>query len=292
MVYNFLRDLLIFPRTTIAIKRTLLYRLRKFVSLLIVALCYAFSSSPLSAQETLSKTAEREVHLAVGFSVPPYVIADKNKGAEMDIVREAMALEGCRVIPLFVSNKRKNVIFLEGITDGAITVSIHDELEGYTSGKYITYQNVAISLATRKLVISGISELKNKRVTAFQTASTVLGPEFSRIIAAQEGYREVPKQRQQVLHLFMGEADVIVGDPNILRWFSKNSKFPDDVNRDQPVIIHQIFMPGHKYVVFRDKSLRDLFDRGIQRLKDSGRYDEILKNYGIVEIGSDKAGIL
>jgi len=240
-------------------------------------------SSPLSADDippAITGGSMKEVHLSVGFSVPPYVIVGESRGAELDIVREAMALEGYRVVPFFVSNKRRNTEYTDGITDGAMTVSSNEQLQGHYSKTYITYQNVAISLASRYFNIKKTADLEGKRIVAFQTASKVLGSEFSRVISGNNTYMEVAKQRTQIIRLFAGDVDVVVGDINILQWFIKNSKYPESLDRDQPVAVHNIFPPGYKYVVFRDKSLTSAFDRGILALKQSGRYEEILISYG------------
>ncbi len=238
----------------------------------------AAQSDPKSTQ--ITEESLKDIHLSVGFSVPPYVIAGQNRGAELDIVREAMALEGYRVVPFYVSNKRRNAEYTDGVTDGAMTVSPHEELEGHYSKTYITYQNVAISLAARRFDIKKIADLADKRIVAFQTASKVLGPEFSRAISGRDTYREVAKQYEQIIRLYAGDVDVVVGDKNILRWFAKNSEYPEELDTAQPIAIHQIFLPGHKYVVFRNRSLTVAFDRGIDTLKENGRYDEILTSYG------------
>ncbi|WP_419904798.1 substrate-binding periplasmic protein [Kiloniella sp.] len=246
-------------------------------------LAFTIFSSPLYAQETptpSTKKVMKEIHLSVGFSVPPYVIAGENRGAELDIVREAMALEGYRVVPFYVSNKRRNAEFMDGITDGAMTVSPHEELEGHFSKTYITYQNVAISLADRQFDVKKIADLRGKRIVAFQTASKVLGPDFAHTVSGNSTYREVAKQYEQIIRLYAGDTDFVVGDKNILRWFVKNSEYPDTLDTNQPIAVHQIFLPGHKYAVFRNRSLTIAFDRGIDTLKENGRYDAILTSYG------------
>ncbi len=234
----------------------------------------------LWAQSTVQPKSDKIIHISVGFSVPPYVITSQNRGAELDIVREAMALEGYEIIPFYVSNKRRNTEFLDGVTDGAITVSSLEELDGFYSKTYITYQNVAISLADNRLAINRLSDLKGMRVVAFQTASKVLGKDFARLIPTFEFYQEVAKQREQITRLYAGDVDLVIGDKNILAWFAKNARFRTGLDTTQPIAIHQVFLPGHKYAVFRKQELTLAFDRGIEILKETGRYDQILAEYG------------
>lgn len=245
------------------------------------------SSSALWAQTSISPKSKKVVHISVGFSVPPYVIASENRGAELDIVREAMALEGYNIIPFYVSNKRRNAEFLDGVTDGAITVSSQEELDGFYSKSYITYQNVAISLAANNLRVNRLTDLKGMRVVAFQTASKVLGQEFAPLITTFEFYQEVAKQREQITRLYAGDVDLVIGDKNILAWFVKNARFREGLDTSQSIAIHQVFLPGHKYAVFREHELTLAFDRGIEILKESGRYDEILSEYGFNSFKND-----
>jgi len=245
------------------------------------------SSSSVFAQAPVSPKNDKIVHISVGFSVPPYVLTSQNRGAELDIVREAMALEGYKVIPFYVSNKRRNAEFLDGVTDGAITVSSLEELDGFYSKTYITYQNVAISLAETKLDINRLADLKGMRVVAFQTAAKVLGDDFANLIPTFKFYQEVAKQREQITRLYAGDVDLVIGDKNILAWFVKNARFRDGLDTTQPIAIHQVFLPGHKYAVFRKPELTLAFDRGIDSLKESGRYDQILAEYGFNTTQSD-----
>lgn len=260
----------------------------KLFHCLCVSLCLiTISASSIMAQTVVPSNGDKVVHISVGFSVPPYVITSKNRGAELDIVREAMALEGYRIIPFYVSNKRRNAEFLDGVTDGAITVSSLEELDGFYSETYITYQNVAISLAANNLRVNRLTDLKGMRVVAFQTATKVLGKEFERLIPTFEFYQEVAKQREQITRLYAGDVDLVIGDKNILAWFVKNARFRERLDTSQPIAIHQVFLPGHKYAVFRKHELTLAFNRGIEILKESGRYDEILSEYGFNSFKND-----
>ncbi|WP_417454541.1 substrate-binding periplasmic protein [Kiloniella sp.] len=261
--------------------------LKLFLCLCIPLYLITISPSSIMAQDVVPSNGDKVVHISVGFSVPPYVIISENRGAELDIVREAMALEGYKIIPFYVSNKRRNAEFLDGVTDGAITVSSQEELDGFYSETYITYQNVAISLADNDLAINRIADMKGMRVVAFQTATRVLGKEFERLIPTFDFYQEVAKQREQITRLYAGDVDLVIGDKNILAWFVKNARFREGLDTSQLIAIHQVFLPGHKYAVFREHKLTLAFDRGIEILKESGRYDEILSEYGFYRLKND-----
>lgn len=254
--------------------------------LALVFLILLGSGLPVQAEEKapLPSRATKHPHsivLSLGFSIPPYVIADSNRGAELDIVREALALEGYKISTHYVPNKRRNIEYSNGNSDGALTVSPNEDLPGYYSKSYITYQNVAFSLEKSQYAISSIADLSGKRVVAFQTASVVLGPEFGGFAEDNKMYREVAKQRDHLSLLFNRQTDVIIGDVNILNWLVKNGSYASQTNKNQPMTIHRIFPPSHKFAVFRDQEVTRAFDRGIAALKQSGRYDDILKEYEV-----------
>ena len=115
----------------------------------------------------------------------------------------------------------------------------------------------------------------------------VLGPEFGAFAKNNKMYREIAKQRDHVSLLFNRQTDVIIGDVNILNWLVKNGSYSSQTNKNQPMTIHRIFPPSHKFAVFREEEVTRAFDRGIAALKKSGRYDEILKDYDVYRAPGD-----
>ncbi len=223
----------------------------------------------------------RKVSLSLSLSIPPYILTDSSRGAELDIVREAMALEGYEISTHYVPNKRRNIDYSRGNTDGVLTISKDEQLPGYYTQSYITYQNVAISLKNKAYQIQEIPDLQGKRVIAFQTASVVLGAEFADFTSNNKSYFEHSRQLDHLAKLFGGHIDVVVGDINILNWLVKNGGYSPKINKDQPLTVHSIFSPDLKYAVFHDAEITQAFDRGIAALKKSGRYDVILKEYDV-----------
>ncbi|WP_020591403.1 substrate-binding periplasmic protein [Kiloniella laminariae] len=241
-------------------------------------------SRSLAAEEanTGDGSAGMTISLLMNASTPPYIDEDHNGGAELDIVRAALALEGYRVIPRFVPGKRRNVEFRSGRYDGALTVSLNDQLEGCYSDSYITYQNVALSLKSRNYSIREITDLAGKRVVSFQTASAILEPEFSAFASGNSQYRELARRRDLLMLLFRDHADVVIGELNILNWLIKNADYPTLVDVTQPLAVHRILLPSTKYAVFTDQAVCRAFNRGIAALKNSGSYSGTFRSYGIL----------
>lgn len=216
-----------------------------------------------------------EVYTAVGLSLPPYVIKDKNSGMEFDIVREALAFKGHTLKPRFVSLKQVPVVYAKKVVDAAMTVTEDFNINAFYSDVVISYQNYAITLKHKNITINSISDLKNKRIVAFQNAKIYLGPEY-RDAVSQATYREVKHQIYQIHRLYMGRTDVVISDRNIFTYYRNKAQTVDTT--PEPVF-HPIFEANHYKMAFRDSTIRDDFNEGLRSLRKSGRYDEILRLY-------------
>ncbi len=233
------------------------------------------------------------VRLSVATTVEPYVIRVKDPeargaGFEVDIVREAFALEGIDVKFVYEPLKRTKISFMQKQVDGVMDVKKHyPEVQGaFFSVEYITYYNFAISLQSRKLVINTISGLAGKRVIGFQQARVAFGKEFQAMTEKNPGYREMANQKSQISMLFLNRVDVIVLDRRIFRYHRERLK---DVPTGQPVTYHELFEPSSFRIAFRDRKMRDAFNLGFKKIKESGRYKEIIDSYA-KELSSIKKG--
>lgn len=221
-----------------------------------------------------------EIDMAVGRSLPPYVIVEEWRGLEYDIVKEALAQEGHTLKPRFMALARVQKELESGLTDAAMTMHPDLGIRGvHLSDSHVTYRNYAITLARRDLRIDRVEDLAGKSVVAFQNAQVYLGPAFKAAIEANPRYREEAKQAVQPMLLFLDRIDVVVADRNIFGWFSEDADVKTKTDTTQPVRFHPIFPPNHYHVAFRDPALRDSFNRGLKALKASGAYDRIVARY-------------
>ena len=215
------------------------------VVLLIAALLFAL---PLARAGEL-----QPMRVAIGLSLPPYVIADERRGMEYDIVREALADAGYELVPVFVDF---------GEVPGAIA---------------------AMTLASRHLTLDAVADLSGFSVLAFQKATDYLPASYGEAVAGKADYSETAEQARQPEALFLGEVDVVVADINIFNWFRNDPRVRADADVTQDVTIHAIFAPTPYQVAFRDAADRDAFDAALAALRDSGRYGTIIAAYGGVE---------
>ena len=70
------------------------------------------------ASWTQDVTAE-VLTMTFGASTPPYAFPDTGRGIEVDIIREALALSGIELEPVFVPARRIAFEFIQGKVDAA-----------------------------------------------------------------------------------------------------------------------------------------------------------------------------
>ena len=213
--------------------------------------------------------------MAVGLSLPPYVIPDQRRGMEYDIVKEALALVGYELVPKFVDFGDGPRLLREGYVDGAMTILPASGVDAHYSAAYITYHNQAMTLTSR----IHLEDLAGKTVLAFENARQYLGPAFARVIADNPGYREVAEQYRQNLELLGGKVDVVVADRNIFQWYARDPRVTRAASARQPITYRDIFAPTPYNIRFRYAVVRDAFDGVLGRLEASGRRDAILRAY-------------
>lgn len=219
----------------------------------------------------------QELKLAVSLTMPPFVFADSDSGIDLEIAKEALALKGYTVKPVYVTYGRTAVDLKSGKVDGALTVSKERGLNGvYLSDQYICYQNVAISLQNKGYRIRSVKDLAGKKITAFQDAAKILGPDFAAVVKTSSSYYEIPDQESQVALLFKGRTDVIVMDLNIFKYYQQTTKKADT---SQAVDIFTLFPPSCFSVGFVSEKVRNDFNEGLKELRASGRYEKIFKKY-------------
>lgn len=255
---------------------------RPILSALLV--CGALFSAPGIA-------SAREVVVAIGLSIPPYVIAAEARGMEYDVVKEALALEGHVLKAEFLPLARMAKALKGGLVDAALT-----QIPGMTSGTvlsevYITYRNFAITLASHDLKVDSIDDLAGKSILAFQNAHRYLGEGFRRMAEANPRYREEANQQAQPMLLFHDRVDVVVADHNIFRWFASRPEVTAKADTSRPIRMHALFPPTEYRVAFRDPALRDDFNRGLAKLRAGGEYDRIVARYADLMLREPSAAL-
>jgi polar amino acid transport system substrate-binding protein len=224
-----------------------------------------------------------ELVIAFSLDTPPFVMDKAKSGIEVDIVRDAMKRRGYTFTTRQMPYGRLPGAVTEIGLDAAATVMQSDNGTFY-SESYITFHNVAITKRSSGIKIDTIADLKGKSIVAWQNAYEELGPEFEALFSPQvrepyrKKYQEIADQKQQVEIFWQGEAEVIVIDKSVMRWFT--NELAGKVNTSQALVNHEIFPAKTQFrISFRDKQVRDDFNAGLNEIRSSGLYHKIYDKY-------------
>lgn len=239
-----------------------------------------FASAPVvKADDT---AVDKVVTVAVGASIPPYINSETQSGLERELIAAALAEQGLRLELKLVSGHgaRNNFIMqrVDAVLLNRATPSPDSWMaEGYPSADISNYHNHAITLSSAEHRINSIESLAAFRVAAFFNASQLLDKRFAQTVNRSPLYRETPDQSDQVLALYRGLVDVVVADPFIFSHFQGDLRQSHGLFRD--VEFHNIFALSPRHILFTDPGLRDQFNAGLQALKRSGRYRQIVESF-------------
>ncbi len=224
----------------------------------------------------------RELKMVFASYTPPYVFqspVDNRPGILVEIVQQALADAGHTVKPLFLPLGRGFQLLEEKRVDG-ITISKRAlGLDAYYSDYCIEYHNFAIGLESRPLPIKRVSDLRGLSIIAFQKADVYLGKEFANVVASNPNYVEMANQENQVHMLLKGRIDLAVMDRSIFQFFQNKLISEREVSSEVGVHYYELFEPSRYRGAFADKEIRDSFNKGLKKLRESGAYQAIYTKY-------------
>jgi polar amino acid transport system substrate-binding protein len=219
----------------------------------------------------------KELVGAIGLALPPYVITSTNSGIEYDIVKEALGMSNYTLKPMYVPLKRVKHTLESGKSDLALTLNEASGLKNvFYSDSHITYQNVVITLKKNNLKVDNLADLSKLSISAFQDAKLYLGKDFKKMAENNPNYSEIASQDRQIVLLYKGRVQALVADINIFKYFKQRNKICDT---SAPFTIHKIFPETHYKVAFRDKVIRDQFNKNLKKLISSGQKQKIIEKY-------------
>jgi polar amino acid transport system substrate-binding protein len=242
----------------------------------------------MAATLSLAANARPDQLLAVyQGNRPPFSFRDAQghvAGIEADVVTEALRRAGHRVAFLETPNVRL-LPFRDGDgVDLAVSVRGSDGRGAYFSDEFVTFENIAISRRDRHIVLKSIADLDRYTFAIWQNGWRDLGPAFeARYRPSADGrfppnYFQPTNQQAQNKMFWYGRVDVIVVDKQVFEWYRKqfSTEFDTAVELDR----HAIFDPvtGFK-VAFRDRGLRDAFNRALRAMRKDHSYERILERY-------------
>ena len=123
----------------------------------------------------------------------------------------------------------------------------------------------------------------DKTVVAWVGANQVLSPRFHELFrkgapTRTDKYKEIGNQKEQHRAFFTEQAQAIVVDKTIFDWQKYN--FKEQFSIDEAYDIHTIFPEKtYYYVAFKDKKIRDEFNKALDTFKKNGTYKDVYKHY-------------
>lgn len=223
-----------------------------------------------------------EITVGFGKDKPPFVFGRDAKGLEIDIFREALAEAGYNLKVLHFNNEALVEAVAMGRVD-AVATARSDDPQLCKVERFVRFDNVAVSLQSQQLPIRDVEDLAGQRVVAWQGAYQDLGESFYRLFAPEHSrddrrYLEHHSQEAQVKMFWLDRADVLIIDKVIFEWY--RSQLPPNFQSQRPVQFHSVFsFPTYFPALFKDKTLCDQFRGGLEKLKASGRYEELYGSY-------------
>jgi polar amino acid transport system substrate-binding protein len=225
-----------------------------------------------------ANASDRALTVAVSLDIPPYVMNNASRGAEVDIMRRA--LPNYKMKWLQMDYQSLETAVSDRKADIGMSVQTRQPNVFY-SVDYIGFANFAISKKADNLKIEQVADLKDRPVLTWEDAWTELGDEFKNQYAPgsaqRTNYIEIADQARQVRQFWEGTGKVIVIDRSIFDYFSEQQGHsPGDVE------YHALFPKVTKFkVAFADAAMRDEFNAQLKQLCKSGEYDRLLKRYNM-----------
>jgi len=228
-----------------------------------------------------SFTEAEEVFMAFGLEIPPYIFQKHNRGIEIDIISAALAYKGHTLKPLYFPLGRVPFAFKKNLVDAAMgDMGVNLETSGgLYANPAVIYNNVFFTLKSKNISILKPSDLDTLRVVSFQGAEKRY-PKWLKKVKEENRFYGISDQLTQVKLLHFERYDVVLSDRYIFKYFVKqlmlmNVLEMNDVDEHKFTSVN----PEDYRPIFRDKKVRDDFNLGLKKIKESGKFQKIYDNY-------------
>jgi polar amino acid transport system substrate-binding protein len=238
---------------------------------------YVFIFSTLISTITSGKV----VVMAFSQEIPPYIYEKNNKGIEIDIISSALAYKGHTLKPLYFPLGRVPIAFSNRQVDAAMgDMGVNLALKGgFYADPAVIYDNVFITLKSRDISIKNPSDLDSLLIASFQGAE-IRYPDWLQKVVQEKRFFGVSDQFTQVMLLYLRRYDVVLSDRYIFQYFVDQLKLKE--NFETKEVVEYSFSdvePADYRPIFRDEKIRNDFNLGLKKLKESGEFQKIYDRY-------------
>ncbi|PCH94231.1 MAG: amino acid-binding protein [Gammaproteobacteria bacterium] len=219
--------------------------------------------------------------MAFSKEIPPYIFENNNNGIEIDIISAALAYKGHTLKPVYFPLGRVPYAFTHNLVDAAMgDMGVDLTLQkGFYADPAVIYDNVFITLKSRNIAIEKPSDLDLLKIVSFQGAEKRY-PKWLKKAYQENRLYSISDQLRQVKLLHYGRYDVVLSDRYIFKYFVKQMKLMNVLEMYE-VVEHKFTTTNSKNYrpVFKDKKVRDDFNLGLIKLKESGEVQKIYDSY-------------
>jgi len=215
------------------------------------------------------------IHIALTSQNPPYTIDHKKKtGIDPELISRVLERAGYQVSVMPTPHKRQDTITVRDDID-AVTGWVKDFLPGcHAARPYRYWFNVLIVPDSSD--IKGLSDIAGKRLSAFEGARKYIEnfDEFTKDVVFLV---DAESSAQAGRMIKVNRVDAYIGD-YVGYYFSLKSLYGDE-EADRLTRVEHYFKVNNQRICFKDKAVRDAFDKTLDSMIDEGIYVEIYGKY-------------
>lgn len=247
---------------------------------------HLFLVLPIFANESNISFIDKPILLVADNWCPQHCESDaKNKGYIVDIVSEALSEEKAPFKIVYAPWMRALRNVEDGVFDGLLTPTLsyknflfHKEAVGYQ--QYCFYVNKDSEWRYTKM-----SDLLGKRIAHLKESGFgELDSYFKdnqKSIEVKEFVGDKDFTTKVFKFLSLDRADAIIITSDVYQYALKNKNITDSFITAGCLTNEKLSVGLSKHDKKRSSLIAETIDRGIIKLRKSGRLEEILKNYGI-----------
>jgi len=227
--------------------------------------------------------SQQKITVALGNTMPPWVMVEDNSGIIPDLLRATLGAHGYQIQFVYVPYARRITLYNENLVD--VVYDINEKviethrMSGYFSDIAYSYENFAFSLTKQNLQLNSIGQLKHFSVLSWQGAKELLSPEYQVMARENPQYAETYDQLAQVQLLYRKRYEVIQMDGKIFDYYRALINIKGEIDVSEPVQRFALFGKNSNGFLFRDEALRDLFNESLRKLKSTEEYIRIINRY-------------
>jgi len=208
-----------------------------------------------------------ELSIAVSCAEPPYYKFDGIEGREWELVSAALSNTGHKARLYYLDVAEGFLALQKGMIDAVwVCCNIQVPTDGYyLSAPLLPRQIVAITLASNNLQIDTIEDLAGKMVAFHPSLHATMEPEIKRIAAINPLVQSVSNHELLAMFLYSGRIEVLISERGVFEYH--RLRVSPRTDTEQPIVFHEIIPVQYPRLVFRDRILRDEFDRAWKNLQ-------------------------